>query len=124
MDPTHLASEIEAAYGAVLRDDERNLTIDELLVARLGGQPEYADRVALGLIDLIVREVDDKGEVVSVGLSLDPQPVPPSIPLLLTAGELRDRAKQVFGRWRKAPARADSAPDEPASDRSNPHEAG
>lgn len=123
VDPTHLASEIEAAYGAALRQEERNLTIEELLVARIGGQPEYADRISLGPIELIVREVDEKGGVVSVGLSLDPQPVPPSMPLLLTAGELRDRARQIFGRWRKAPAKADAPPDEAAGSQPD-HEAG
>ena len=100
--------------------------IEELLVARLGGQPEYADRVPLGPIELIVREVDDKGDVASVGLSLEPQPAPSSMPLLLTAGELRDRAKSLFGRWRKTPAAAPvtATPNGPPDQPSNPREGG
>ena len=72
------------------------MTISQLLVSRLDGYLEYADRVSLGPIDLIVRDVDDDGNVVSVGLSLEPQPAASSMPLLLTAGELRDRAIRLL----------------------------
>src|SRR5690606_38731285 len=104
VDPLRPAAEIEAAYGAELRPEERAMTISQLLAARLDGYLEYADRVSLGPIDLIVRDVDDDGNVVSVGLSLEPQPAASSMPLLLTAGELRDRAIWLLRALWGAPA--------------------
>ena len=41
------------------------MTIGELMTARLGGRAEYADRVTLGPIELIVRDVDEKGRIIS-----------------------------------------------------------
>ncbi len=111
VDPDHLASEISAAYGAELRPGEANLTIAKLMLARLGGHAEYADRVQLGPIELIVRDTDAKGEIDSVGLSLEPQELAPSMPLLLTAGEIRDRLARFVRRMRAKPAKS---PDEPA----------
>ena len=70
VDQTHLAGELGAVYGAAIKEEERMLTIGDLIKQRLGGHVEYADRVSLGLIDLIVRDVDEKGRIVSVGLSV------------------------------------------------------
>ena len=47
------------------------------MLQRLGGRAEYADRVTLGPIELIVRDVDENGRIVSVGLSLEPTPASP-----------------------------------------------
>ncbi len=101
--PDHLASEIAAAYGAELREGEAGLTIAELMQSRLGGHAEYADRVPLGPIDLIVRDTDDKDHITSVGLSLEPQALGSSAPLLLTAGEIRDRLGLMLRRIRQKP---------------------
>lgn len=109
VDPDHLAREISAAYGAELREGEADLTIAELMLARLGGEAEYADRVPLGPIELIVRDTDDKGAIDSVGLALEPQELAPSMPLLLTAGEIRDRLA-AFLRRRKAKVRGEPVP--------------
>ena len=113
VDPDHLASEISAAYGADLREGEAGLTIAQLMRARLGGHAEYADRVPLGPIELIVRDTDDKGEIDSVGLSLEPQELAPSIPLLLTAGEIRDRLAGLVRRVRGGPQKPQAEPVSP-----------
>lgn len=108
VEPDHLAREIAAAYGAELREGEADLTIADLMFSRLGGHAEYADRVPLGPIDLIVRDTDDKDHITSVGLSLEPQALAPSVPLLLTAGEIRDRLVAMFRRLRQKPAQPPS----------------
>jgi len=113
VDPDHLASEISAAYGADLREGEAGLTIAQLMRARLGGHAEYADRVALGPIELIVRDTDDKGEIDSVGLSLEPQELVPSMPLLLTAGEIRDRLTGLVRRVRGGRSKTQAKPVSP-----------
>lgn len=113
VDPDHLAGEISAAYGADLRPGEAELTIAQLMLARLGGHAEYADRVSLGPIELIVRDTDAKGEIDSVGLSLEPQALAPSMPLLLTAGEIRDRIAGFVRRMRAKRAKTPAGPVPP-----------
>lgn len=39
--------------------------------ARLGGKAEYADRVRLGHIILIVRDIGETGHISSVGVSME-----------------------------------------------------
>lgn len=111
VDQTHLAGELVAIYGASVKDEELKLTIGDLIKQRLGGRVEYADRVSLGLIDLIVREVDEKGRIVAVGLSIEPAPPPPPVPVFLSAGEIRDRLSAFWARRSsKAPAKPDAPP--------------
>ncbi len=110
VEPSRPASDLESAYGPGLSEDEQALTIGELVLARLGGRAEYADRVTLGPIELIVRDVDEKGRVTSVGISLDPAPPPRQLPVFLGAGEIRDRLRILFGRRRTQAAAAAVAP--------------
>ena len=105
VDPTRPATDLEAAYGPALSEAERRLTIGGLMSARLGGHPEYADRVLLNPIELIVRDVDEKGKITAVGLSFEPMSTPPRIPIFLSLGELRDRLRALRNR-RAAPLRA------------------
>jgi cell volume regulation protein A len=84
VEPDRPARELKATYGADVRTDEEDLAIGELFLRRLGGRAEYGDRVALGPIDLIARDVDEGGRLVSAGISLEPEHRPqPSLPSLL-----------------------------------------
>lgn len=98
VDPARPASDLEAAYGPVLSEAERQLTIGQLLSARLNGRPEYADRVLLAPIELIVRDVDDKGKILAVGVSFEPTATQPKVPVFLSLGEMRDRLRAWLGR--------------------------
>ena len=113
VDPSRPAAELEAAYGPPLTEDERKLTIGALVRERLGGHAEYADRVSIGPIELIVRDVDEKGRVTALGLSVEPPPPPPSVPFFLSAGELRDRLAALIRRLRRRPAGTDVASPPP-----------
>ena len=104
VDQTHLAGELVAIYGASVKDEELKLTIADLIKQRLRGHVEYADRVSLGLIDLIVRDVDEKGRIVAVGLSIEPAPPPPPVPVFLSAGEIGDRISAFFAKRKQKPA--------------------
>ena len=84
IDATRPASDLDAAYG----------------IARLGGRAEYADRVMIGPIELIVRDVGEDGTLASVGLSTEPHHAAPQVPVFLSAGEMRDRAVEALRRWR------------------------
>lgn len=101
IDPSHLGAELEAAYGPGLTEAERKLTIGGLIQARLGGRAEYADRVPLGPIELIVRDVDEDGKIAAVGLSFEPTAVAPRIPVFLSAGEIGDMLRRQVARLRK-----------------------
>ncbi|MGR6429346.1 potassium/proton antiporter [Rhizobium sp. PAMB 3174] len=83
--PSRPARELDAAYGpGLLSEAESEMTIAELINKRAGGQADYADRIRLGQIILIVREIDDNGRIASVGVSLEP--VDPSNKLPPLAG--------------------------------------
>jgi len=103
VDPARPAEELEAAYAPGLTEAERKLSIGALAIERLGGHAEYADRVPLGPIELIVRDVDDKGRITGLGLSFEPSPPAARVPVFLSAGEIRDRIA-AFLRRRRAPA--------------------
>ena len=109
IDPSQPARELQAAYGAPLRSGEEDMTIAELMVARLGGRAEYADRVAMGPVELIVRDTDDKDRIVSVGVSLEPDMQHPQVPLFLTGRELAAKLRGLFRR--RGRERPDAAPD-------------
>ena len=68
------------------------------MLRRLGGRAEYADRVTLGPIELIVRDVDDDGKIATVGLSFEPTPQITSIPAFLSPAELADRIRALCRR--------------------------
>ena len=91
VDPSRPTSDLELAYEAKVGEGEHNMAIGALMVSKLGGHAEYADRVSLGSIDLIVRDVDEKGRIVSVGVALEPAPPQPAIPAFFGAAEIRDR---------------------------------
>ncbi|MGI6856556.1 potassium/proton antiporter [Mesorhizobium sp. 1B3] len=101
VDPARPADELALAYGAELSEAERRLSIDALIRERLAGRVEYGDRVPMGPIELIVRDVDDKGRITGVGLSVEPAPPPPRVPFFLSLGELSDSAIAIVNKLRK-----------------------
>jgi cell volume regulation protein A len=115
VDPERPAAELEAAYAPGLGEAEKKVTIGALMQARLGGRAEYADRVPLGPIELIVRDVDEDGRVTAVGLSFEPAAVTPRIPFFLSAGEIGDRLGGLLRRLRKRKPRTEEAVEEEAA---------
>lgn len=111
LDPQRPAEELEMAYAPGLTETERRLSIGDLVKARLGGHPEYADRVTLGPIELIVRDVDEKGRITEIGVSFEPHAVPAQVPVFLSGGEIVDRLRGLARRRRKP-----EPTDEPMSD--------
>ncbi len=110
VDPARPAEELELAYGPGLTEEERKLTIGALVTERLDGHAEYADRVSLGSIELIVRDVDDKGRITSLGLSFEPTAPVAKVPVFLSGGELFDRVAGFIRNLRK-PAKSETVAD-------------
>ncbi|MGC4026122.1 MAG: potassium/proton antiporter [Mesorhizobium sp.] len=105
VDPARPATDLEAIYGPALTEAERKLSIGALVTTRLGGRAEYADRILLDPIELIVRDVDENGKVLAIGVSLEPMATPaPRVPIFLSAGEMWDRFVQFRARFRARPS--------------------
>jgi cell volume regulation protein A len=120
VDPERSAGALDEAYSVGLSEEDRKLTVAALVQERLGGKAEYADRVTIGPVELIVRDVDDKGHIAALGLSFEPTAPVARVPVFLSAGEMFDRIRTAFANWRKKRRRqpqdgpsgapADSAP--------------
>ncbi|MCZ4290412.1 potassium/proton antiporter [Hoeflea alexandrii] len=101
IDPSRSGEELDNAYGpGVLGEAEKAMSISELMEQRLGGKLDYADRVKVGRIVLIVRQIDEHGLVSSVGISLEPVAPATRLPLFLNLRELIQMARD-FARKRR-----------------------
>lgn len=66
-------------YGIDLKPQDRGKTIAHVLGDAFGGQPVPGDRLAYGPVELVVRGLDDTGEIDSVGLALEPEAERPTL---------------------------------------------
>ncbi|UXS04398.1 potassium/proton antiporter [Agrobacterium tumefaciens] len=92
--PSRPAKELEIAYGpSLLSAAEQSMTIAELIESRLSGKADYADRVRLGSIVLIVRALDEHEAIAGVGVSLEPVEPATSLPIFISFGEIVRRVR-------------------------------
>ncbi|NEJ70399.1 potassium/proton antiporter [Rhizobium phaseoli] len=115
LSPARPAADLDAAYGpGLLNESEKGLTIAELMRQRLGGKADYADRVRLGSIILIVRDLDERDHVSSVGMSLEAVEPAITLPIFLNLKDIiqriRDRLKGRRSRETAASETAAKAP--------------
>jgi cell volume regulation protein A len=73
IDPAQKVSALAQAYDLAFDPVEMDKAIGVLMVERLGGVAEYADRVPLGAVALIVRDTGEAGEITAAGLSIEPR---------------------------------------------------
>tara|TARA_R110002051_G_scaffold265266_1_gene325172 strand:- start:494 stop:2362 length:1869 start_codon:yes stop_codon:yes gene_type:complete len=96
-------------------------TIGDYMRERLGGTAEIGDRVAIGALELIVREVDIEGEVSEAGLAIDQDAQKARVPVFMSGRELKAfvRAKLNERRTKKTSRKIEAQQAaEPAADRS------
>ena len=86
VDPGKTLQELQKTYDIPANGLDPDATIAEFIEQRLGGRGDIGDRVGIGDIELVVRDVNDRGEIKSVGLSFEPRP-PKSfrLPIFLNA---------------------------------------
>jgi cell volume regulation protein A len=97
LSPSRPATDLDAAYGpGLLNENEKGLTIAELMKQRLGGKAEYADRVRLGSIILIVRDLDDHDHISSIGMSLEAVEPAVTLPIFINMRDIIDRVHERF----------------------------
>ena len=101
IDPGAKATALAEAYGVRLLPGEDAMTISEMMVARLGGEADYGDRVPAAPIEIIVRQTGLNGAVVAAGLSLEPASGRGShIPLFFSRRDLVAVMRRVFFKQR------------------------
>ena len=102
IDPSRSGEELDNAYGpGLLNEAEKAATIAELMEQRLGGKPDYADRVKIGRIVLIVRKTDEHGLIKKVGISLEPVAPATRVPLFLNLREITQMVRDFARKHRK-----------------------
>ncbi|MDI7860562.1 potassium/proton antiporter [Rhizobiaceae bacterium n13] len=117
--PSRSASELDAAYGpGLITESEKGLTIAELMAQRLGSQLDYADRVRLGSLILIVRDLDENGHASTIGISLEPVEPATHLPIFINFREIAHRIRDYLREHRQKVREAVSKPRNPGgSDR-------
>jgi cell volume regulation protein A len=100
--PLRPAADLDAAYGpGLLAEHEKHMTIAELMRHRLGGKADYADRVRLGSLILIVRDLDENDHIQSVGMSLEAVDAATRLPIFMNIHDIVDRFRDRYAKRRK-----------------------
>jgi len=95
--PHRPARELDAAYGpGLLLESEKVMNVGELMLSRLGGRADYADRIRLGPIILIVRDIDENNHISSIGISMEAVEPRATLPIFLNIREIAERLKNRF----------------------------
>jgi cell volume regulation protein A len=121
--PNAKLGDVAALYDFVVKSDDEDLTVSEFLKRGFSGSVETGDRLTLGPVDLIVRAVDESGEIKLVGLALEPgRPFRPRLPLFQTRNDFAG----FLNRWRnrrdarREARRALKAPPTPPQGQADP----
>ncbi|MGZ2381832.1 potassium/proton antiporter [Rhizobium leguminosarum] len=116
LSPARPAADLDAAYGpGLLNESEKGLTIAELMRQRLGGKADYADRVRLGSIILIVRDLDEHDHITSVGMSLEAVEPAITLPIFINLKDITQRIRdRLNGRRNRETKASESMPKAPA----------
>lgn len=99
--------EIATTYGAAVSADDMEMTVRQYLRRELAGDIEQGDRVSLGLVDIIVRGVNDEHEIEEVGLSVEPEAPKPDIPLFQSPRDVLRYIRELRARRRAATVAAE-----------------
>jgi potassium/hydrogen antiporter len=106
LSPDATVEQIAEMYGLPLSLANAKLTLSDLLRHEFGGSCELGDRVRMGDVELIVRDMDEHG-ISSVGLALEPTTVTkPRVALFRHPTELVGKLRnwwgsQSFQRWKR-----------------------
>ena len=99
IDPGSQMTDLTAAYGFAVAADEAKLTVADFIHRRLHGAVEIGDRVPIETVELIVRALDDAGEIASIGLAVEPsRAARPKLPIFQSLGEILDTLARLRSR--------------------------
>jgi potassium/hydrogen antiporter len=92
-------SNITDQYDISVDPEQAKATLAALLARRHGSDIHRGDRMSLGQVELIVRDVNDEGEVATVGISLSPQDTATRLPLFQNLDEIVANIRLRFAAW-------------------------
>jgi cell volume regulation protein A len=108
LDPAVPMATFVDLYGLPATLGDRAKPVGLFLRKRIGRRPVIGDRVHLGLVDLVVRELDDD-RITEIGVVLEPERDP------LDGFSIRRRLKELAGGARRVIQRRRSRPAPPPS---------
>lgn len=101
IDPTKKVGELAAIYNIPAESLDTELTLDEAMRRFLGGYVEIGDRIGLGEVELVVRDMDEDGSVSVIGLVIEPARTRSArVPIFLNAREMIAWLRHP---WRRRP---------------------
>ena len=101
IDPDTRISDLAEAYGFAVSAEEAKLSAADFIHRRLHGTVEIGDRVPVETVELIIRELDDLGEIASIGLAVEPsRAARPKLPLFQSRSEILDTLARLRSRLR------------------------
>jgi cell volume regulation protein A len=101
IDPDSQMSALADAYGFAISAEEAKLSVADFIHRRLHGTVEIGDRIPVGTVELIIRELDDSAEIASIGLAVEPsRAARPKLPLFQSRSEIRDTLASLLSRLR------------------------
>ncbi|WP_421950041.1 potassium/proton antiporter [Pelagibacterium sp.] len=116
INPERPLTALKDAYDAQIGPNiSLEKTIGEYMRERLGGTAEIGDRVAIGALELIVREVNIEGEVSEAGLAIDQDAQKARVPVFMSGRELRAFVRAKLDE-RRAKKNSRKAGEQPAAD--------
>lgn len=92
-----LAEAYDARIGPNISPDK---TIADFMRERLGGTAEVGDRVPIGPLELIVREIDVEGAVSEVGLAVDHEAQKARVPVFVSGHDIKQAIADRIARYR------------------------
>ncbi|MCT8970993.1 potassium/proton antiporter [Microbaculum marinisediminis] len=94
-------ADIAHEYGVTLPEDPGDTTLADFLTREFGSDPRRGDRIVLGPIELIVRDIGDDDDIETVGLSLAPvEPTRRRLPMFWNIDEIEEGLRQRYARWK------------------------
>ena len=89
IDPEKPIGSVAGAYGFEVSAEEGEMPVGDFLKKRLGSSVGRGDRLMVGPVELIVRDVDSDSGRISVGLAVEPTPAStPKLPLFQSFQEI------------------------------------
>jgi potassium/hydrogen antiporter len=105
INPSRPIEALSDAYGITMGP---NVSLDTPIATfmreRLGGNAEIGDRVSVGPLELIVRDVDVDGEVTEAGLAVDQEAARSRVPVFVNGRELLSFLREKLSSWRNSRA--------------------
>lgn len=122
LDGTARMADIAHEYGLPVDAAPGETTLAEFLAKAIGGEARRGDRASFGLVEMIVRDIDDDGTIRTVGLSLMPvDTTRRRLPFYKSYDEFSGGVRALLAKWKRpGDASADNATDATDAAQSGP----